>query len=191
MTAARDHCHIIRWLLALPSFGQSFRSATRRSKTQFWRDFCWYNKGQTNRWSSRSGVASPHIFEVLVHLMWSNGNLVVNDLRIMLITIGDFFFGWLHLDMKLFFHLVFVFQWVDLSFFLWRSPCLPSPFLNPSPETRRDGQFEPQGGWRQILVWMIFVDEHLQDFVEECRNDLLRLGMAWWVWLQPGRGDGR
>lgn len=35
-------------------------------------------------------MASPHIFEVLVHLMWSNGNLVVNDLRIMLITIGCF-----------------------------------------------------------------------------------------------------
>lgn len=28
--------YIIRWLLALPSFGQSFRSATRRSGAQFW-----------------------------------------------------------------------------------------------------------------------------------------------------------
>ena len=28
---------------------------------------------------------------------------------------------------------------------MWRSPCLPSPFLNPLPEIRRDGQFEPQG----------------------------------------------
>ena len=37
--------YIIRWLLALPSFGQSFRSATRRRGAQFRRESRWYNEG--------------------------------------------------------------------------------------------------------------------------------------------------